>query len=229
MQFEQWIGRMRQVAAERPGTGACTLASAMELWLWTVRYLQEARDADGKPLFRDRRQGVTFPMADALCWLLASRQQILDVAELESEGPAHPSLAETLPGYVRFFTDLCHVQTARAGGEVGRICAELVFGYNRHPSWDESCGGCVPANEVDALEGVIPGISVGARITGDVLETDGSHMDKAGPCVRFAGVYEFMRRRSRLDACLTGNRLAKDRAAQALTQVPVADQLDYPR
>jgi hypothetical protein len=70
---------------------------------------------------------------------------------------------------------------------------------------------------------------VGARITGDVVEADGSHMDKAGPCVRFAGVYDFMRLRSRLDGCLTGNRLAKDRAARAVTNVSVPDQLDYPR
>jgi hypothetical protein len=35
------------------------------------------------------------------------------------------------------------VQAARAAGEVGRICAELVFGYNRHPAWDTE--GCAPA------------------------------------------------------------------------------------
>jgi hypothetical protein len=168
-------------------------------------------------------------MADALCWLLAARQQILDVQELDSEGASNPAIAEQLPGCVQLLTDLCHVQTARAGGEVGRICAELVFGYNRHPEWDPSCGTCMQADEVDALEGVIPGISVGARITGDVVEHDGSHADKAGPCVRFAGLYEFMRRRSKLDSCLTGNRLSKDRAAQALTLVPVAERLDYPR
>ena len=42
-----------------------------------------------------------------------------------------------------FFTDLCHVQSARAAGEVGRICAELVYGYNRHPAWDESQLQCL--------------------------------------------------------------------------------------
>ena len=63
---------------------------------------------------------------------------------------------------------------------------------------------------------------------GDVLEADGSHANKAGPCVRFAGLYEFMRRRSKLDGCLTGARLAKDRAARDLTVVQIPDALDYP-
>jgi len=56
---------------------SAALASAMELWVWTLEHLLEAEDADGRTLFRDQRQGVTFPMADALCWLLASRFQIL--------------------------------------------------------------------------------------------------------------------------------------------------------
>ncbi len=31
-----------------------------------------------------------------------------------------------------------------------------------------------------------------------------------------------------LDACLTGSRLAKDRAAEALTKVMIPEALDYP-
>lgn len=227
-QFQNWIGDMRRIAARRPGAGACTVASAMDLWLWTLRHLQDARDADGLPVFRERRQGATFPMADALCWLLASRCQILDVMELEEQGPKS-AVAEQLPGYLQFFTDLAHVQAAQAAGEVGRTCAELVYGYQRHPSWDAACGSCLPGDAVDALEAVIPGIALGARIAGDVVESGGEHDAKAGPCVRFAGLYEFMRRRSKLDGCLTGARLAKDRAARSLTQVPIPDSLDYPR
>ena len=37
-------------------------------------------------LYQSARQGVTFPLADALCWLLAARCQILDVLGLEKEG-----------------------------------------------------------------------------------------------------------------------------------------------
>ncbi|HEX7629775.1 MAG TPA: acyl-CoA dehydrogenase family protein, partial [Candidatus Methylomirabilis sp.] len=38
-QFTGWIAEMRGIAARRPGTGACTLASAMQLWLWTLNHL----------------------------------------------------------------------------------------------------------------------------------------------------------------------------------------------
>ena len=142
-QFQQWIGEMRRVAEHRPGTGACTLATAMQLWLWTYRHLQVTTDADGGALYQSARQGVTFPLADALGWLLAARQQMLDLIELETNGPENPVLAEGLASTLGFFTDLCHIQAARAAGEVGRICAELVFGYNRHPAWDdEGYKGC---------------------------------------------------------------------------------------
>lgn len=228
-QFRKWGVDMSRIASDRPGTGACTLAAAMELWAWTLHHLQHATDADGAPLYRDKRQGATFPMADALCWLLASYHQILDVLELEIRGPECRSLAGLVDHYVQFFTDLCHVQTARAAGEVARICSELVFGYNRHPSWDPDCGSCMGAGELDALEGFIPGISVGIRLAGDVVEEDGSHTPKAGPCVRFEGLRDFSQRRSKLDGCLTGARLAKDRAGQTLAHVPIPDHLDYPR
>ncbi len=228
-QFRKWGAEMSRIAAQRPGTGACTLAAAMELWLWTLNHLQHATDADGQPLYRDQRQGATFPLADALCWLLACYFQIQDVVQLDERGGQDPRLATRLPGYIQFFTDLCHVQTARAAGEVARVCAELVFGYQRHPSWDPGCGQCIEADELDALEGLIPGISVGVRLAGEVVEQDGSHVPKAGPCVRFAGLDGFNRRRNKLDGCLTGARLAKDRAGRALTHVAIPEQLDYPR
>ncbi|UCF38034.1 MAG: acyl-CoA/acyl-ACP dehydrogenase, partial [Acidobacteriota bacterium] len=156
-QFRRWIRQMREIASRRPGTGACNLASAMELWLWTVNHLQVAEDADGTKLYKGQRQGVTFPLADALCWLLAARCQILDVIELEEQGPSNPVLAESLEGYVRFFTDLCHVQSASAAGEVGRICSELVYGYNRHPAWDgPTTESCYQPTDLAVLEGVIP-------------------------------------------------------------------------
>ena len=96
-----------------------------------------AKDADGNKLYHGQRQGVTFALADALCWLLAARCQILDVLELEARGGDDAAVAEGLAATLQFFSDLCHVQSARASGEVSRICAELVYGYNRHPAWDE--------------------------------------------------------------------------------------------
>ncbi len=226
--FRLWVAEMRRVAATRPATGACTLASAMELWLWTLKHLLEAKDAAGRPLYHDRRQGVTFPMADALCWLVASRHQILDAIELEESGPQHPGLGEALSGYVATFTDLCHMQSARAAGEAGRICADLVFGYNRHPSWEREGASCYQGDRLDAMEGVIPGIGAAGRQFADVVEADGGHAEKAGPCVRFEGLETFVRLRGKLDGCLTGSRLAKDRVAEALTQVMIPEALDYP-
>lgn len=228
-QFRQWSRELRQVANQHPGTGACTLASAMELWLWTLDHLQKAKDAEGKPLYHSQRHGVVFPFADALCWLLASRCQILDTLELKEKGPENPVLAEGLAGYVDFFSDLCYVQAARAAGEVGRICAELVYGYNHHPEWDqEALEHCFRADALDALETIMPGMASYGRGKGDAIEEDGSHASKAGPCAK-AGIQTFANLRSKLDVCLTGSRLAKDRASIALSKVTIPEALDYPR
>jgi alkylation response protein AidB-like acyl-CoA dehydrogenase len=178
-QFRLWIAQQLRIASDRPNTGAGALATAMRLWLWTLDRLRDANDANGAPLYHNARQGVSFALADALCWLLAARCQILDVLELEAKGPANPVVAEGLPGQLRFLTDLCHVQSARAAGEVGRICAELVHGY-------------------------------------------------ASPTAPQAGLEEFAGLRAQLDGCLSGARLAKDRAAAALTTVMIPEILDYP-
>jgi len=46
--------------------------------------------------------------------------------------------------------------------------------------------------------------------------------------VRFDGLDQFSRLRVRMDGCLTGSQLAKDRAAEALTKVMIPEALDYP-
>ncbi|KAF0218868.1 MAG: acyl-CoA [Geobacteraceae bacterium] len=227
-QFRQWIKDLRGIADQRPGTGACTLASAMELWLWTLGYLQESRDADGKPLYHSSRHGVVFPVADALCWLLTSRQQILDLLELEAKGPENPVVASGLAGFVNFFSDLCHVQAARSAGEVGRVCAELVYGYNRHPDWcRDAVETCFRGEQLDAMDCIMPGIAGYGRSLGDAVELDGTHASKAGPCPQ-ESLQTFMLLRHRLDLCLTGARLAKDRAATAVSRVMIPEALDYP-
>ena len=227
-QFRLWIKDMRVIAGRRPGSGACTLASAMELWLFTFDYLQKAKDADGKPLYHSQRHGVVFPFADALCWLLASRQQMLDMLELEEKGPENPLLTEGLAGFVNFFSDLCHVQAARAAGEVGRICAELVYGYNRHPDWcRDAMEICFQGEQLDAMECIMPGIAGYGRAIGDAVEADGTHSSKAGPCPA-ESLQTFKLLRHRLDICLTGSRLAKDRAAMAVSRVMIPEALDYP-
>ncbi len=122
--------------------GACALAGAMELWLWSLEYLQNHKDANGKTLYGGQRQGVMFPMADALAWLLGARQLILDTVELETKGPENPTLAEGLEGVVNFYSDLSGVQSARAAGEVGKICADLVYGY-------QSASQCCATTDAD--------------------------------------------------------------------------------
>ncbi len=225
-EFRTWITGMRQIASEKPGTGACTLASAMEMWLWTIGYLQKATDANGNKLYHGQRQGVTFAMADALSWLLASRCQILDVLELEARGADDAVAAEGLDGTVQFLSDLCHTQAAQAAGEVSRICAELVFGYNQHPVWDEAGStSCFKASELEAFEQTMPGISCMAI---DVLTGDGGHPQKAGPCAGCNGASEFLRMQNKLAGCLSGSRLAKDRAADTVSKVMIPEALDYP-
>ncbi len=225
-QFRSWIREMRAIASHHPGTGACTLASAMHLWLWTLNYLQNATDAAGNKLYHGQRQGVTFPLADALCWLLASRAQILDVLELERRGPSDPVAAEGLAGTVQFLSDLCHTQAATAAGETSRICAELVFGYNAHPSWgEEEHRNCFSTAELEELEETMPGICAMAV---DVITFDGGHPQKAGPCATCAGSGEFLQLQSKLTTCLTGSRLAKDRAAESVSKVMIPEALDYP-
>jgi alkylation response protein AidB-like acyl-CoA dehydrogenase len=230
-QFRSWTKEMRTIASHHPGTGACTLASAMNLWLWTFKYLQKATDPAGDKLFHGQRQGVTFPLADALCWILASRCQILDVLELEASGPDDPVAAEGLEGTVQFLADLCHTQAAQASGEVSRLCGELVFGYNRHPSWpslacnDQGHSNCFLAGELEAFEETMPGITAFAV---DVIATDGSHPSKAGPCAGCAGSSEFLRLQNKLTMCLSGSRLAKDRAAETVSKLMIPEALDYP-
>jgi alkylation response protein AidB-like acyl-CoA dehydrogenase len=225
-EFRCWTAEMRAIASERPGTGACTLASAMNLWLWSINYLHNSTDPEGNKLYHGQRQGVTFALADALCWLLASRAQILDVLELEAKGAADAVASEGLDGAVQFFSDLCHSQAAQAAGEVSRICAELVFGYNHHPAWDEEeHKSCFLSSELDQLEETMPGISAMAV---DVLAADGSHPPKAGPCAGCAGSAEFLRLQSKLTTCLSGARLAKDRAADTVSKVMIPEALDYP-
>jgi hypothetical protein len=194
-----WIKELREIAATRSDTGACTVATALQLWLWTITYL---RGMDHAPI-------ASAELADAFWPLLAARCRILEL------------IAETTSGTEgQFRADLCHVHAAHAAAAAGTTCAELVFGYRRHLAWDdEGCAACYGADQLDELEGWIPGIASSARAHGDVVEADGSHAAKAGPCAKFDGLSDFTRLRARLDACLTGARRAKDRAAAALPQM----------
>ncbi|EFL52493.1 acyl-CoA dehydrogenase domain protein [Solidesulfovibrio fructosivorans JJ]] len=127
--LDNYIAEMDRVAATNPETGAATVAAGFKLWKHSLQVLAKGKDADGKKLYHSNRQAVTFPLADALCPLLASRLFILDILELAAKGPENPVVAEGLDGYVSFFSDLSKLQAAKAAGEAARVCANLVCGY----------------------------------------------------------------------------------------------------
>ncbi len=126
---KKMITELNDFSAGNPEIGAGNLAGALELWAWTLAYLKGAKDENGVSLFRNNRQGVSFPMADALCWLVAAQKMLLDVMELSEKGKDSPTLAEGLEGMVNFYTSLCRIQIAEAAGEAGKICSRLVYGY----------------------------------------------------------------------------------------------------
>ena len=169
----QWPAELRAVAAEHPQTGAAALASAIELWLWTLAEMTSSKDPDGKKLYHGRRQGVTFLLADALCWLLGARLFIDDVLELAAKGPMNPVLAEGMEGLGGFYFDLAGVQAARAAGEVGKACAELVFGYKCAPEGQASPaegGQCILFEGLDEFQRLRADID--ARLTGHRMYKD---------------------------------------------------------
>jgi len=184
-----WMNELRQLANTTPETGACTVATAFKLWAWTVEHLpSDAQVAD--------------ELAEAITPLLAARCFALDVANGSPER-----------------RDFSHVYAARVAAQTGTTCAELVFGYRRHLTWDaEGCSTCFAAEELDEIEAIVPGFAAGGRTSIDVLEKGGAHPAKEGPCASFNGLDAFMRLRNRLDGCLSGARIAKDRAAAAIAK-----------
>ena len=128
-QIDTWIAELNALAAAKPGTGAAALAAGLELWRWMRAWADTAKDAAGRPLAQNTRHGVLFPMADAIAWLLAARAFLADIQELAAKGPEHPVIGPEIDGYLNTFTDLSAAQAARAAGEVGRICAEIFYGY----------------------------------------------------------------------------------------------------
>jgi hypothetical protein len=194
----QWTEQLREIASTQPKSGACTVATALRLWSMTMDY------------FTGADPHIIDELGEALTPLLAARCLALDVA-------TNGTTAVAADADLR--RDLCHVYAAHTAATAGTTCAELVFGYRRHLVWDaEGCGSCFDADQVDDLEAFMPGIASGARMCGDVVDSDGSHAAKAGPCASFHGLDTFMHLRRRLDGCLTGARLSKDRAVATIAR-----------
>ncbi|HEX9163476.1 MAG TPA: hypothetical protein VF980_17350 [Thermoanaerobaculia bacterium] len=191
--LRNWMREMREVASAWPDSGACTVATALKLWSFTFDH------------FRATKGHAVDELADALCPLIAARCFVID-AVLEKE---------------EFRFDLSHVYAAHWSAVAGATCAELVFGYRTHLVWDaEGCATCYSTDELDEIESVIPGFAAGAGTTVDIIGNDRSHPAKRGPCARVDGLEMFMRIRSRLDSCLTGARIAKDRAVSVMARRP---------
>jgi hypothetical protein len=201
-----WVVELRAIAGGRPNSGACTTASALQLWLWTMNWFRRGPE---------KRDVAVAELAEALGALVSSRCLILEV----TGGRLFFSVPETV------LVDLCQVHAARSAGAVAMLCAELVHGYRLHPTWNSHCSSCYGADELDELEGLMPGIASAARGQSDVIESDGSHPPKAGPCVRFNEIEGFTRLRAKLDGCLTGARRASARAAAVIAELAPASPL----
>jgi hypothetical protein len=91
------------------------LRAGLSLLGWTVEFLRRAR------LLTDVRQGAVFPLADALCRLLAARALAADVRVLRATGCRA----------LGFFADVSVAESAAAASAVARICTAAVFGYAR--------------------------------------------------------------------------------------------------
>ncbi len=128
IQFKNWLKDLEKTDKTHKDMGIGALTGAMNIWLFTLDYLQSHRDENNSKLYSSSRQGVTFVMADALCWLLACYYQIDDVLEFMQKGDQNPSIAPNLEGYAGFFKDLCFIQASQAANEVAQICSELFFG-----------------------------------------------------------------------------------------------------
>ena len=200
----------------------------MQMWLWTLNHLQKATDPAGNKLYHGQRQGVTFALADALCWLLASRCQILDVLELEARGGDDPAVAEGLRGNGASSSAICATRRRRRPPAKSRASApswSLVT--TSHPAWDDRrLQACFSAGELEEFEETMPGISAFAI---DVIAR------RRQPSAEGRTVRRMRWRRATSCACrtssprcLSGSRLAKDRAADTVSKVMIPEALDYP-
>jgi len=172
-----WIDELNTHASSNPETGAAAVAAGFELWRHTLEFLQNNKDRDGNKLYSSSRQGATFPLTDAFCWLAASYYQIRDVVHLAEHGQDNPAVAEGLEGNVAFFSDLCFIEAARAAKEAAGLCSELFYGY-------------------------------------DIQDQDEA---------------TFLKLKNETEKQMTGVGYARERAAEALTQVMIPEALDYPQ
>lgn len=124
--FQVWTEELERTARRLPWTSIRSLIAGMRLWHWTLLQLRKQTDSHGAKLFCDARQGVTFPMADALCQLLAARSLTMDLLELEKRDH-QCAKATSVPSVL---CDLSTIVSIRAAGSVEQTSVALLLGYD---------------------------------------------------------------------------------------------------
>jgi len=229
-QFHRWIAEIREICVR-----ASRERGAMQRW--RTRHAAWPLDAELPPEGHDcpadrsfikvRGKGSVFPLPIALCWLLASRYLILDVLGAGAERAGKSVRGRGSDRTAAFYSDLCHVQSARALGS-RTICSELVFRLPGGTPPGTPLGKvCFKAAELAALESVIPGIS---SVATDRRRRTGSHPSKADPVRVSTGAMSSSKRlraeNGRLfDGSTTRERPGRPRRSPR-SMIPEA--LDYP-
>jgi hypothetical protein len=225
-QFRAWIAGDARIASTRPGTGACTLASAMRPVAVDAEPSAKATDPTGNKLYHGQRQGVTFALADALCWLVASRCQILDVLELEARGP-EPIQSPPKAWKAPCSSSATSATRRRRGGRRGLAHLRRA-GLRLQPA---------PLLGRRGSTALLPGQRTGratkrpcpaSRPLPSMCWRRRQPSAEGRPLRGCAGSSEFLRLQSKLTTCLSGSRLAKDRAAETVSKVMIPEALDYP-
>jgi alkylation response protein AidB-like acyl-CoA dehydrogenase len=128
-QLELWANDFQKQSTEASykDLGLNIIAHASKVWLQAINYTQKHQDAQGA-LYHSQRQGISFALADALTWIMASRYQALGVMRLIAHANDLPHLAEALPGTISYLSNLCQWQALRMAGEVLRITEEIILG-----------------------------------------------------------------------------------------------------
>jgi hypothetical protein len=117
--IEEWTREIREIG------GPC-LAAGMDLWRFVFGQLKEREEARGAGLCSDASQAVAFPLADALCRLVAAGALAVGVRDLRNSNRGDARKPRMAP--VRFLADLAAINAARTAGAVGETCAHLLLG-----------------------------------------------------------------------------------------------------
>ena len=151
-QLEAWEKELRS-CPRASENGANALAAALELWRWTASFAKSAKDPAGKRLGASQRHGVVFPLADALAGLMAAKSFHADIKHLALEGGNDPVIGPELDGYLNTFNDLLGTIAGEMSAEAGKICAEIVYGFNAASPEDKAAFAALRAKLDESLAG----------------------------------------------------------------------------